>query len=45
MKGIDEKMNKFIKELKLEGEESRWRRNRTGDHFVSYKSIERTIER
>ena len=24
--------------------ESRWRRNRTGDHFLFYKFIERTIE-
>ena len=30
MKGIDEKMNKIIRELKLEGEEPRWQRNRTG---------------
>ena len=27
------------------GEESRWRRNRTGDHFLFYKFIERTTER
>ena len=27
------------------GAESRWRRNRTGDHFLFYKFIERTIER
>ena len=26
-------------------EESRWRRNRTGDHFLFYKFIERTTER
>ena len=25
--------------------ESRWRRNRTGDHFLFYKFIERTTER
>ena len=29
----------------LPGEESRWRRNRMGDHFLFYKFIERTIER
>ena len=28
-----------------EGAESRWRRNRTGDHFLFYKFIERTTER
>ena len=27
------------------GEESRWRRNRMGDHFLFYKFIERTTER
>ena len=27
------------------GEESRWWRNRTGDHFLFYKFIERTTER
>ena len=26
-------------------EESRWRRDRTGDHFLFYKFIERTTER
>ena len=30
---------------KKQGEESRWRRNRTGDHFLFYKFIERTTER
>ena len=30
---------------RLQGEEPRWRRNRTGDHFLPYKFIERTIER
>ena len=29
----------------IEGAESRWRRNRTGDHFLFYKFIERTTER
>ena len=28
-----------------EPKESRWRRNRTGDHFLFYKFIERTTER
>ena len=28
-----------------QGEESRWWRNRTGDHFLFYKFIERTTER
>ena len=33
-----------VKRLR-KGEESRWRRNRTGDHFLFYKFIERTTER
>ena len=36
----------FSKNLSISGrEESRWRRNRTGDHFLFYKFIERTTER
>ena len=34
----------YIKKQRSE-EESRWRRNRTGDHFLFYKFIERTTER
>ena len=30
---------------KLSEEELRWWRNRTGDHFLPYKFIERTFER
>ena len=30
--------------LNFLGEESRWQRNRTGRHFLSYKFIKRTIE-
>ena len=32
-------------EVKKKDRESRWRRNRTGDHFLFYKFIERTTER
>ena len=31
--------------LNIQGAESRWRRNRTGDHFLFYKFVERTTER
>ena len=36
--------SKVIKKIKALCE-SRWRRNRTGDHFLFYKFIERTTER
>ena len=44
---ISSKDDKTIEQEKTfaEGEEPRWRRNRTGDHFLSYKFIERTTER
>ena len=43
---LDIKDKDDITKLKtVSGEESRWRRNRTGDHFLFYKFIERTTER
>ena len=33
------------KKMSWSGEESRWRRNRRGDHFLFHKFIERTTER
>ena len=36
---------KVMEKKNYEGAESRWRRNRTGDHFLFYKFIERTTER
>ena len=34
-----------VKTSEVGGAESRWRRNRTGDHVLFYKFIERTTER
>ena len=44
---IDRTIFNFLKDRMIDSEESRWQRNRTGrgDHFLSYKFIERTIER
>ena len=44
---IKKKSNKWcfstgLRRANAGGEESRWRRNRTGDHFLFYKFIERT---
>ena len=40
-----ERSSQSNKKRKSRGAESRWRRNRTGDHFLFYKFIERTTER
>ena len=42
---VKEESEKAGLKLNIQGAESRWRRNRTGDHFLFYKFIERTTER